>query len=129
MPSGYPLPPEQRATNKSDYKRDWMRIYRRKNPELCMLISARQRAKKRGLSITITEADIIIPAFCPVLGIPIRPNAGRHDAHSPTLDRIYSDHGYTKWNVRVISYRANNLKSDMTLAECRLIMKDLEDRI
>lgn len=71
----------------------------------------------------------MIPAVCPVLGIPIRPAVGRHDAHSPTLDRIYPEHPYTRWNVRVISYRANNLKSDMTLAEARLILKDLEDRL
>jgi len=107
----------------------WMRAWRQNDPRGPMLVSARARAKAKGLLCTITKADIVIPSICPVLGIPIRPNAGRHDDNSPTLDRIYAEHGYTRWNVRVISYRANNLKSNMTLAECRLILKDLEDRL
>jgi hypothetical protein len=112
-----------------EYYNAWMRAWRRADPRGPMLVSAKARAKAKGLAFSITAEDIPIPAICPVLGIPIRANTGRHDAHSPTVDRIYADHGYTKWNVRVISYRANNLKSDMTLAEARLILKDLEDRI
>jgi hypothetical protein len=107
----------------------WMRDWRMNDPRGPMLVSAKARAKAKGLKFSITRDDIPIPAFCPVLGIPIRPNVGRHDGNSPTVDRIYAEHGYTKWNVRVISYRANNLKSDMTLAEARLILKDLEDRL
>lgn len=50
---------------------------------------------------------------------------GRENA--PSLDRIDSDKGYTRDNTRVISNRANTLKNNMTLEECRLILKDLEN--
>lgn len=94
-----------------------------------MLVSARARAKAKGLAFDLRVEDIHVPNFCPVLGIPIFPNSGRHSDNSPTIDRIYAHAGYVRWNVRVISYRANNLKSNMTVEECRLILQDLEERI
>lgn len=111
------------------YHTEWMRNWRRNDPRGPMLVSARARAKEKGLDFRSIKDDIHIPNFCPVLGIPIRPNSGRHDDNSHTLDRLYPNHGYVPWNVRVISYRANNLKSNMTLEECILILRDLEDRI
>jgi len=108
---------------------EWMRNWRRNDPRGPMLVSARARAREKGLKFDLTKDDIPIPPICPVLGIPIRSNDGRHHANSPTLDRIHSRLGYVPYNVRVISYRANNLKSDMSIDECRLILKDLEERI
>lgn len=92
-----------------------------------MLVSARARAKAKGLAFGIKKEDIPIPKVCPVLGIPIYPSEGRHTSNSPTVDRINPREGYVKGNVRVVSYRANNLKSDMTVEEARLILKDLEN--
>jgi hypothetical protein len=65
---------------------------------------------------------------CPVLGIAINANHGRQGyfPDSPSLDRIVPSRGYTKGNVRVISQRANQLKSDATLAELRLVLADME---
>lgn len=45
----------------------------------------------------------------------------RHDG-SPTIDRIINDLGYVKGNVIVISWRANRIKSDATLAELKAIV-------
>jgi hypothetical protein len=90
-----------------------------------MLVSARARAKAKGLVFRLSKEHIPIPNFCPVLGIAIQMNEGRHNDNSPTIDRIDPRHGYVPWNVRVISYRANNLKSNMTIAECELILRDL----
>lgn len=89
---------------------------------------ARDRAAKKGIRFTITETDVVIPSTCPVLGIPIVYAVGLQDG-TATLDRIHASLGYTPGNVRVISHRANNLKSNMTLAECRAILRDLEDRL
>ncbi len=119
----------ERELEKRNYHTDWMRQWRQGDPRGPMLVSARSRAKAKGLDFGITKADIPIPAVCPVLGIPIYPSEGRHGPNSPTVDRINPRRGYVKGNVRVVSYRANNLKSDMTEEECRLILKDLEDHL
>lgn len=75
-----------------------------------MLMKARQRAAEVGLEFDITLTDIIIPKYCPILGLPL-------PASKPSLDRIDNTRGYVLGNVHVISWRANNLKRTATLAE------------
>lgn len=90
---------------------------------------ARYRAKKKGLDFDITFNDIHIPSFCPVLGIPLFPsNTGKTGffPNSPSLDRINPKGGYTKDNVRVISCRANLLKSNASLEELEKVVADLK---
>lgn len=83
--------------------------------------SAKKRAESKSIPFAITQSDIMVPAFCPVLGLRLKPGPGRvHDA-SPTLDRIVPRLGYVPGNVLVISMRANRLKSDATVAELRAI--------
>jgi hypothetical protein len=86
---------------------------------------AGKRAKKKGIEFSLELADIRIPKVCPVLGIPITPNIGGKSAtpNSPTLDRLDSSKGYTKENTRVISWRANKIKADATLAELEAIVR------
>jgi len=92
-----------------------------------MIHNARRRAKEKGLVCTITEKDIPIPQFCPVLGIPLVFGIGTRvaTANSPTIDRIDPTKGYIPGNVRVISYRANMLKNNMTYEEWELIGEDM----
>lgn len=90
-----------------------------------LLNSARQRAKTKGIPFGLTLADIKIPDTCPVLGVPIfrvtnSSTPGPAD-NSPTLDRIVPSVGYMPGNVRVISWRANRLKSDATMQESVLL--------
>jgi hypothetical protein len=63
--------------------------------------------------------DVTIPAFCPVLGLPLFRNQGgkAQGPNSPTIDRIIPALGYVRGNVRVISSRANSIKSDSTPEE------------
>jgi hypothetical protein len=84
-----------------------------------MLRAAKWRADAARVPFDLVEADIHIPATCPVLGIPI--TSGNRRAHdgSPALDRVIPSLGYVKGNVRVISNRANTLKRDGTLDEFR----------
>ncbi len=86
------------------------------------LYAARNRAKRRGLEFTITVDDIQIPEKCPVLGIPLtfEPGRGAHES-SPSIDRIDNTKGYTPDNIVIISWRANRLKSDATMAELKAI--------
>lgn len=84
-----------------------------------LIESSRRRAKKRDMEHTITASDIKIPRNCPVLGIPIFVGSGRACPNSPSLDRIDSSKGYTRENVIVVSWRANDLKRDATVEEMR----------
>ncbi len=87
---------------------------------------ARKRAKENGDIFTLTIADIPeVPTRCPVLSIDIKPNvvAGPLDS-SPSLDRIIARLGYIPGNVRVISNRANRLRSDAAAEELRLVAED-----
>lgn len=87
----------------------------------------KSRAKRNGIPFNIDVFDIVIPDMCPVLGIPIywTPGAGTNQYNSPSVDRIKPDLGYTKGNVRVISNRANLLKSNATVEEMTKILEDL----
>jgi len=92
--------------------------------EYCMFYDARKRARARGLPFTIAPDDITIPAVCPVLGITLSSDGPRD--HRASLDRIIPEHGYTPSNVRVISFRANRIKSDATAAELLAVLKYVE---
>jgi hypothetical protein len=91
--------------------------YKRKKPEYVMLIAARYRAKKTGVAFNLRLRDIYIPLVCPVLGIFLNPGTEKWAPSSPSLDRIKPHLGYVRGNVRVISWRANNLKRDGTAEE------------
>lgn len=83
---------------------------------------ARHRAKTRNILFTIEISDITIPEVCPVFHYPFEENT----VYAASLDRINSELGYTKDNVRVISSRANMLKNDATIEELELILEDLK---
>ena len=107
----------------------WHREYeqqKRKNrPEYFLWKSAKKRARDKGLDFDIDPSDIVIPNFCPYLGIEITHEIGNgtRRSGSPSLDRIDSSKGYVKGNIIVCSWRANFLKSDATLTELLLITK------
>lgn len=81
--------------------------------ETRMFRRAKARAKERGHEFTLEKSDIVIPEFCPILGIRMEHHKGRSGgAHnSPALDRIDNNKGYIKGNVIVISHLANMMKS------------------
>jgi hypothetical protein len=68
------------------------------------------------VTFSISVQSIVIPATCPVLGIPIVLGERRSD-NSPSLDRLVPEKGYVPGNVRVISDKANRLKGDRMLAQ------------
>lgn len=104
-------------------QREWYRI----NVEAGLLHSARARARRRGDAFTITRADVQIPTHCPVLGIPlVRTNSGAQTSNSPSLDQLVPGRGYVPGNVRVISWRANDLKRNATVDELRRLLAWLE---
>ena len=103
-----------------------------KNPEKYLHIAAKSRAKRDGVPFDIAVEDIIIPEFCPVLGIRLKSNTkygSKKD--SPTLDKIIPELGYVKGNIQVISHLANSMKSyatpDELLAFARWVQSNFEN--
>jgi len=95
--------------------------------EYIMFINARRRAGISGLEFGLELEDIIIPEFCPVLGIRLERGIDKPVDTSPSLDRIDPSKGYIKENIAVISYRANRLKNSFSIKEmqnCLTYMKD-----
>jgi hypothetical protein len=89
-----------------------------------MLTHARRRSKSKDIEFKITEADLgdwRTIESCPVLGIQLAWENPALQADSPTIDRIKNNLGYVPENVRIISWRANRLKSDATPEELRKI--------
>jgi len=105
----------------SEKERETQRGYRaakkEREPMYYILSVAKVRARARGLEFRITGADVPVPETCPVLGIPLKKGAGKHNPCSPSIDRIDSSQGYIPGNVWVISYLANVRKNDQTPRE------------
>jgi hypothetical protein len=85
----------------------------------------RSMCKKEGIPCNITADDFVMPEICPVLGIKIEWGAELVDG-TPSFDRFDPDGGYVKGNVRIISMRANRLKSNATLADLKAIVAWME---
>ena len=88
-----------------------------------MLNNSKQRAKRAGLEHTLTIDDIVIPDFCPVLGIKLETGNRKNHYNAPSIDRIDNTKGYIKENIVVVSTRANLLKSDATINELVMVAK------
>ena len=88
----------------------------------------KKRATKKWTEFTLEPEDIPeIPKYCPVLWIEIIVSKVKWPIDSsPSLDRINPKYWYIKWNIRIISNRANRIKSDATIEEIKLILKDAE---
>ena len=96
------------------------------NPAKAHLNAIRCRAKSSNLPFNLTEEDLVIPEVCPVLNIPIYQCWGTADVEDnkdrcPSVDRVIPSLGYVKHNVRIISTRANRIKTDSTPQEIKLV--------
>jgi hypothetical protein len=102
--------------------RDW----KRNHPLSRLLHDARRRAKDRGLLFDLTLADFTNPPeFCPILGLRLHYSGGKgQSSESASLDRKDPSKGYIRGNVWIISWRANDLKANGTLAEFQAIVRN-----
>jgi|ERR1700690_477335 len=119
----------RRYYERRDEIRERLKRNRKQRPDVHLLSRIRGSAKKRGFECAITLADIYVPTHCPLLGIPLTHGNGRPHAGSPTIDRLDSRLGYVPGNVWVISYRANTIKNDASLAELEMIVAGLHHRL
>jgi hypothetical protein len=82
--------------------------------------NARNRAAANNLpfDITIGWVEQNMPEYCPVLPhLRLERQYGKHADCSPSLDKLVPHLGYAKANNRIISMRANAIKTNATLAE------------
>lgn len=110
----------------NDCNNEKRRKWYQKDPRSVLLLSAKARAKKKGLTFNLKIEDIQIPELCPILGIPLFVGDRKHHDNAPTIDRIQLVLGYTKRNIQVISYRANRIKNDASLEELQKLVAYLQ---
>lgn len=130
------------AEEKRKYAREWQKKYRqtekgkkyykeyeetyynnvrlKSNNNRRILKNIKSRAKMRDLEFNLTLEDIVIPEYCPILGIRLD-QQGSND-FLPSVDRIDNAKGYIKGNIVIISSRANRIKSDASLDELNNIV-------
>jgi hypothetical protein len=122
-----------RSCQSRTFQFQYNKIDRLTNPKKWIYNRAKE-SSKRGLEFTITMNDIPdIPEFCPVfpwIALKLPTGKGRgYYPDAPSIDRIDSNQGYIPGNIRIISWRANTLKSDGTREEFEAIIKDCKLRI
>ena len=105
--------------------RAWHQEFQKNHRSSYLFRAAKARAKRKGIEFSINEEHIVVPAMCPVLGIPLD---SRTRAYAPSVDRRDLDRGYEPGNVFVISGRANRLKSNATVGEIEAILKYMKKR-
>lgn len=96
-------------------------------PERVLWWNARNRAKAQGIEFALLFSDIEIPALCPVLGIPLVIATGCAKPGSPSIDRFDPRGGYVRGNIRVISHKANTIKSNATIEEVSAVLRYMRD--
>lgn len=88
-----------------------------------MMHRIKANASKTGTIVTITEADLNVPEYCPALGILLDRHATRNTrSNAPSVDRIDNDIGYVPGNVVVVSLKANRIKNDATIEELEKVL-------
>jgi len=113
-----------------DHFRAERRAYWNTKPAVKMFLGVRSRAKKRGIEITITADDIVIPDNCPCCGQRLEVRTGPlkqgQVPTSPSLDRIDSRRGYVPDNIAVICWRCNEVKRNASAEELRMVAAWME---
>ncbi len=121
---------KQWAKDNKAKKQSAQKAWKQKDPLRYMLFYSKRGALKRGIPFELVASDFQdLPTHCPVLGIELEYAADgpRHDG-TASIDRVNNSMGYTPSNVRIISWRANRLKSDAAADELRRLVNYLEGK-
>jgi len=95
------------------------------------LTRSRQRARKYNREHTLTIDWILEEAkkvtVCPLLNIELHYTSQTNNKDTASLDRKDSNKGYTPDNCKIVSTRANRLKSNGTQEEFELMAMNLRN--
>ncbi len=118
--------------------REKRQSYRRANPVKTITAwltkGAIARAKEKNIPCDI-DLDYIrsmvgknaeFASHCPAFGTTLDWSCGNSSKkgprpNSPSIDRIAPERGYVKGNIKIISFRANQIKSDASPSELKLV--------
>lgn len=113
-------------SNNPERHRETADKWREANFETQLYSRAKASAKPRQLEFNIEISDVVIPEFCPYLGIKLtrHVNGGRQESNA-SLDRIDNTKGYIKGNVQVISSKANFMKRNASIEELKTFARSI----
>ena len=97
------------------------------NPISRMLMNSKSRSRQYNIPFNITLEDVPIPKLCPILGVPLVLGKANNYEFAPSIDRIDSNKGYIKGNVKVISALANRMKTNATKEQCLIFAKNIKN--
>lgn len=123
------LSPTQKDAHKRRRRSQWIRLVQHDPVGRWVIHStdgAKFRARKKGVPYNLTREYVrsLYVTHCPALGIELVYGNSRCAAqNSAQLDRLKPELGYVDGNVRVISKRANLIKSDASVEEVGLIYR------
>lgn len=109
--------------NEKEYRKREAAARRQKDPVGYLISQARYRAKKEGIEFSVGREDLDIPLTCPIFGLELGFSEGRRTDSSYSLDRLDNSKGYIPGNVRVISWKANQYKGDLTVEQVEALLK------
>lgn len=91
--------------------------------------NTKYRAKKLGLEFSLTKEWLIdnAPVKCPLLNTELVYNADKSVENTASVDRKNSAQGYTIENCKIISFKANRIKSNASVDEIALLVKNMEN--
>ena len=123
---------KRNGCKKCNNHKEWLRRkkdgsmtkWREYHQENVIFTRIRSTAKQKNIPFNLELSDIIIPEFCPVLGIKLQKSyiKGNPLPSSPSVDKINPEKGYVKGNIAVISFRANRIKNDATKEELQKVL-------
>lgn len=106
----------------AEYRKRQSAARRQRDPISYLYSQAKYRAKKSGMKFDLVKSDLVIPERCPVFDIPLYFSPGKRTDNSYSLDRWDNTKGYVRGNVRVISWKANMYKGDLTIKEVERLL-------
>lgn len=98
------------------------------DPQHYLWYVARTRSRQNGADFNIVKEDILIPEKCPILGLTLTKGDG-YLPNSMSLDRVDNTKGYIPGNIRVISRKANLMKSNLTIDVLEKLIKYIKKEI
>jgi hypothetical protein len=93
--------------------------WNQKHPLYSTYHNAKRRAKDLELPFDIHWKELVMPEYCPILGV--RMDKELDFDYRPSLDRVDPTKGYVKGNIAFISMKANRMKAEGTAEEHRKI--------
>lgn len=118
---------QNREKSRAKCKTFWQ-TKRQEDPAYCLWAGAKARASRKKIPFDILREEIIIPEYCPVLGIKLKlDNTSGFKEDSPSIDKTIPELGYVRGNIQVMSWKANRLKNNGTLEEFKSLVRYLEE--